>query len=157
MADSFLVVGLLFPLLRAGTPSHLAWTCADLVHIVSLCEFICVSAMFVGKPLFTWSHQIPLRLASFYHFFCTVPWISGEGKEDIPFRAEYSKISHSLCVAQLWFSVSITICYKKKLSWHGFPDRYSNMALGVLNCHLLLWDNGIMFCPRPKNYLVSGS
>lgn len=54
-----------------------------------------------------WCHPSPLTLQSLYLLFCIVPWCLGGYRvesEDIPFRAECSKTSHSLHVVQLGFN-----------------------------------------------------
>lgn len=49
-------------------------------------------------------------------------WVFEEFDKDILLRADGSKVSHSIHIAQVWVSVPITICYKKKLSLWRLND-----------------------------------
>lgn len=63
-------------------------------------------------------------------------------KKDIPFRAEFSKVFHSLHIMQLWESFLITIYIKEKLLWRVFSDAqiygYSNMFYEWFYCYVQL-------------------
>jgi hypothetical protein len=62
------------------------------------------------------------------------PWVEGCDR-DIPFRAECSKVSHSLHIIWLWVSIFIPIYCRRKLLWWWLSKtliyEYSRMSLGV--------------------------
>lgn len=101
VTNSFTVMGgRLCPLppLNAGTPLGLN-LCRSYVCCYSLCEFVCASVLFCLED----GVSLLSPTTSIFYSLCA-----------IPFRDEGPKVSHSLYIVNLFFSVLILICYKKK-------------------------------------------
>lgn len=102
VTNSFILMGgrtCPLPPLNAGTPLCLN-LCRYYVCCYSLCEFICASVLFCLED----GVSLLSPTTSMFYILCA-----------IPFRDEGSKVSHSLYIVNLFFSVLIHICYKKKL------------------------------------------
>lgn len=94
----------------------LAWVYVGLVHVVSLCEFICASALLGLENNVFWESSI-----TSYHLPPRPLSLEGRYNGDGPFRAECSGPSLSTCDG-LWVSVFITVYWKKKLLWQGLSN-----------------------------------
>lgn len=115
----------------------LDWACTSLIHATTISMRLYVHPpSIVWKILFPWSHPPPVALTIFPLPFHITSKLWGERYGiDIPFKAEYSKVSHSLHVDHLWSSMLISIYFKKCL-WWGLSDAmiygYRNKPLWVL-------------------------
>lgn len=85
----------------------------------NLCESICTSVLLNQEDSFFFlSHPFPLALTIFLPLILqrALSLEGGEGiYDDIPFRTEYFKVSHSLPIFQLWIYLLITIFSSKNL------------------------------------------
>lgn len=100
----------------------------------------------------TVSLELPISFGSFIlSASCSTQLLKSWGErldEDIPFRVECSKISHSLHTAQLWVSVLTTVYYRRKLLWWWPSEtliyRYSWMSLRVISS-MCLFSRTVVF------------
>lgn len=100
------------------------WACTSLIHAATISmRWYVHSTRIVWKILFPWSQPPPVALTIFLLPFHITSELWGEKYGiDIPFKAEYSKVFHSLHVNHLWSSVLISIYCKKKCLWWGLSD-----------------------------------
>lgn len=107
--------------------------------MLKLCEFVYLSILLsVWKKLFLVSSS-PLVLRGFFAS-SSVPFPDPRGEEfdgNISFRADYSKVSHSLHNVWLWVSVFVPICCRRKIAcwWLSKALMYvfSRMPLVVIS------------------------
>lgn len=85
------------------------------VHTVTLWVHIWISPVVPGRYCFPWSHVSPLIFMSPLLYWSLS--LMGRSLTTKPFRTEYSKVSHSLYIVQLWVSLLIPIYCSKKLTW----------------------------------------
>lgn len=98
----------------------------------SLCEFIHVPVLLCLENT-VWSYLSPLVVLKFSPFFHVDTRVLWEGfDKGISFRAECSKVSHSLHIVQLWTSVLSTIYCKRNFFDEGWELLFS---LGIGICH----------------------
>lgn len=113
--------------------------CAGPVHPAS----VSVSSYFVDieglVALLSWCLLFPLALTFFPPLSASSSMVfpelwGGEFDGDISFKADSSKVSHSLCVVWLWVSVFVRICFKRKCLWWWLRKAltYSNKSLVVI-------------------------
>ena len=101
--------------LSTGFPSGLD-LCGLSAHCYSLCEFISAVALLCLEDLVSLVSSIP---SGSYNLSASsssgVPEPRGEEFDgDIPFRAECSKVAHSLYIVQLWASASCPFYFRRK-------------------------------------------
>lgn len=89
------------------------WACSQ-----SRWDLVCTSPVDLGG-LFSWCRPSPLALTLFLPPLLQGSQSSEEEGFDsyIPFKAGYSKVSHSLHAVWLWGSVFVPICRRKPLWW----------------------------------------
>ena len=108
---------------------HVVWTCAGHVCVATVSEFICASVLLCLEDIVSLesSGSYSLSISSSTRHLTL---------DDIPFRTECSNVSQSLHIVQLWVSLLVPICFKKKLLWWRLSKTlnyvYSNMSLDII-------------------------
>lgn len=79
---------------------------------------MCVLILLIWRVFIPFMSSIPSASytcsASSYSGLLEPWWEEFDG--DIPFRAKYSKVPHSLCIVWLWVSVFLLICQQEEIS-----------------------------------------
>lgn len=102
--------------------------CRSRVCSPGVCVFLCAPGLLCLKALFLCIHLLPVALTVFSLLFNIDPWAwEGRFDENLSFRTDWSEVSHSLRVLQLWVSVLIIIYRNKRLLW----------------CRALLWSEWV--------------
>lgn len=122
----------LWPLSHLVLGPHLDWTCR--VPAQAVCVRVCIRPVVCGWQCFPWCPHPPWLL-QFFLLLCQVPlWALGAGcDENIPFRTEFSKVSHSMHIANKLF-------YKLMSVWN------------VPNLHLQSFQSSTNFVPLTYSF-----
>lgn len=107
------------PEVMSGLNLHRSWT-----QCHSLCKLMCTCSVVSGKRYCLKTTHYLWFLQSFRPLWHGSLALSEGREKDIPFRAEHSKVFHSLPFVQLWVSVVI-ITARKSFSDEGWRTYWS--------------------------------